>query len=741
MFNSKKLLKRIGAGAIALVMTLSLLAAGVNFDTIDAKADGVVTATVTYTAQYDGSFKDVKVKVPVSSDTAESYGYEDNGQGVTVLDVMVKMHKDIFPGFSPANSTDYFDYNPDNGWITKLFGRAGAPSGYYKNNAYPANGIKETLSNNDVVEAFIYQDGEGYTDLYTSFKDVVSEDGNMQGKLVKYMYDPPTAPLSNVELGWLNLDTLEIVPANAFLPVKTGNDGTFNLAIPSMSGNYLLTEYDGTTNDAITGDTPLVRTICVDYPASPKVVTSTKSMDERRAIYACAGKYLSDTNPSISYGDFKEGYLIGLGRAGYPVSGGLYTGYYDSVRNYLATHNNRFDSVTECAKVVAALNAIGYDPTNVDGVNITDQLNDVENATASDNPLWAYAYALIALDTKGYGSFTRETYIAKLLDAQLENGAWGWSETMADVDSTGLVLAALAPYYNSNDSVREAVNRALDYLSRVQANDGAFAMGMKENSNSTAMVVLGLSELGIDAGRDSRFIKNGVSAVDALCSFSVDGGGFGITNNEYADDYATYQSYYALGSYFRHTSNMKRLFDMTNESSYSSPDGAVTIIDPYGVLPAQVFITIQRITSGEVYDNVAALIKAAFSKVLNMAVYEIDLFDASNTQLHQLNGKVYAKIRSPFPLIDGYKYVAYRVDGDRLIACDVIIDGEYILIGTNHFSTFVVAEVPADETPQNVTTLVSPPKTGDNLGLFIALIALIIASGTFAIIRYKNKSK
>ena len=122
-----------------------------------------------------------------------------------------------------------------------------------------------------------------------------------------------------------------------------------------------------------------------------------------------------------------------------------------------------------------------------------------------------------------------------------------------------------------------------------------------------------------------------------------------------------------------------------------------------------------------------------------MAVFEIDLFDTSNTQLHQLNGKVYAKVKSPFTLTDGYKFVAYRVDGDRLIACDVIIDGEYILIGTNHFSTFVIAEVPVNETPQNVTTLVSPPKTGDNVGLIIAILAVIAAGCLTVFIKYKKK--
>lgn len=566
MFRERGISRKVCAVVCSIVMALSLLGAGITVDTITANADGVVTAKITYTAQFDGAFQDVKLSTPVASDTAERYGYEDAvapSAGVSMLDVWVQIHADLYPEFSQANREEYFAIGDGQygKYITNAFKKDGMNCGYCKNGSSSVV-LSTKVENNDVVDVWYNQKEYPNNDRYSHFIDVNYEDGYLSGKLVRDEYDAnyqavPT-PLNGIELGFLNPDTLEIVPVSPYGSTKTEADGSFEIAMPSMSGNYMLTVYDG-----MYGATPLIRTLCIDYPASPKVITSSKSMDERRAIYAGAGRYLSDMNPNISYGDSKEGYLIGLGRAGYPVNGGLYSRYYDSVREYLVTHNNRFESVTECAKVVAALNAIGYDPTNIDGVNITNQLNEINDQIG----VYGFAYALIAIDTKGYDLSARDTYIAKILDAQLNNGAWGWNGTSADIDTTGIVLAALAPYYNSNDAVKEAVNRAIDYLSKVQCKDGAFASGMDENSNSTALVVLGLSELGIDASSDARFVKNGVSAVDALCSFSVGNEGFGWIDNVEVNDYATYQSYYALCSYFRHINGMNRLFDMTPEKN------------------------------------------------------------------------------------------------------------------------------------------------------------------------------
>ena len=565
MLREKGISRKVCAVVCSIVMALSLFATGVNLDTIVAKADGVVTATITYTAQFDGAFQDVKLSTPVASDTAERYGYEDAvapSAGVSMLDVWVQIHADLYPEFSQANSEEYFAIGDGQygKYITNAFKKGGMNGGYFKNGS--SSVLSTKVENNDVVDVWYNQKEYPNNDRYSHFIDVNYEDGYLSGKLVRDEYDAnyqavPT-PLSGIELGFLNPDTLEIVPVSPYGSTKTSADGSFEIEMPSMSGNYMLTVYDG-----VYDTTPLVRTLCIDYPASPKVITSSKSMDERRAIYAGAGRYLSDMNPNISYGDSKEGYLLGLGRAGYPVDSNLYSGYYDSVKNYLASHNNRFENVSECAKVVIALNAIGYDPTNINGVDITQQLNE----TSDPDSVWEYAYALIALDSKQYNSSARDVYLNKLLTAQLDSGAWGWNETAADIDTTGMVLAALAPYYNSNSSVKAAVDKSLNYLSASQMPDGAFASGMNENANTTAMVVLALSELGIDAGTDLRFIKNGISVVDALCSFAVQGGGFGWLDNVEVNDYATYQAYYALCSYYRHINGMNRLFDMTPEKN------------------------------------------------------------------------------------------------------------------------------------------------------------------------------
>jgi hypothetical protein len=752
MFNlktiSKKVVALIGAATMAVTLFAGNVYSGASVVNADASA---VVVNVTYTAQYDGAFKDVKVNVPVSSDTAESYGYTDavSLDKVSMLDVLVQMHKDLFPEYTAANKDDYFVvgngyYGPE---IRRAFTRGDGANffgcGFAKNGSTLTT-LGDTLSkdNVDVVDFYIYQDTAGCSDSYTSFSNVTSADGYLSGTLLHDGYDDQwnlvQSPLANAELGWLNPETLEITPAGSWSPVKTAADGSFSVEVPNTSVSYLLTVLDGEA-----GNTPLVRTLCVDYPATPKVVTSAKSMDQELAVYALAGKYLANNNKKITYGDgdSKEGYLVGLGRAGYPVADGLYAGYYDSVKTYLAGHNNKLSTPTECAKVVGALNAIGYDPTNIDGVDITAQLNDSENVSGD----FATAYMLLAIESKNYNVAAKDAYIKTLVDDAYASGGWGWNGVSADVDTTGIVLAALAPYYNTNSSVKAVVDNAVAALSKMQAADGAFAPGMDENSNSTAMVVFGLSELGINADTDPRFVKNGISAVDALCSFAVDGGGFGWTDNVDVNDYATNQSYYALGSYFRMNSEMNRLFDMTAESTITALDGSVVLADPNGVLPASSFIEAEEVKSGETYDNANALVKAQYPAASNTAVFEINLFDASLNQLHQLNGKVYVGVLLPFTVSAGHKLVAFRVEGNNLVPCDVEYDANenVAMISTDHFSTFVFAEVPEEAVAapaQTVTTVAAKaPKTGDDYVLWISLI--LAAIGCSAILIGKKKQQ
>ncbi len=89
-----------------------------------------------------------------------------------------------------------------------------------------------------------------------------------------------------------------------------------------------------------------------------------------------------------------------------------------------------------------------------------------------------------------------------------------------------MAIQALAPYYKTNETVKAAVDKALEVLSALQRNDGGFGSWGTVNSESCAQVIVALTALGIDPTADSRFIKNGLTVLDALARFYVTGGGF-----------------------------------------------------------------------------------------------------------------------------------------------------------------------------------------------------------------------
>ena len=159
---------------------------------------------------------------------------------------------------------------------------------------------------------------------------------------------------------------------------------------------------------------------------------------------------------------------------------------------------------------------------------------------------------------------TREKLIQVILDAQLTDGGWDLSADKADPDMTAMAIQALAPYYKTNETVKAAVDKALEALSAMQRPDGGFASWGTVNSESCAQVIVALTALGIDPTADSRFVKNGLTVLDALAGFYVTGGGFRHTANGELDGMATEQGYYALAAYYRFVNAQTRLYDMTD---------------------------------------------------------------------------------------------------------------------------------------------------------------------------------
>ena len=266
-----------------------------------------------------------------------------------------------------------------------------------------------------------------------------------------------------------------------------------------------------------------------------------------------------------------EWHILGLARSEYAGCDEIFEKYYEDVVKKIKDSKGVLskNKYTEYSRVIVAVKAIGRNPKNTGGFDMTEKLLEKEKVTRQglNGPVWA----LIALNTDGYADSSAEfkktakEYISYILDAEKDGGGWSLnsSETNADADITAMALTALAPYYKGDSRVKESADRALAWLSEVQKDDGAYASWGTVNSESCAQVTVALTSLGIDPNKDERFIKNGKSVLDGLLGFYTDGG-FKHVSTGKLNAMATEQGYYALTAYFRFTGGKTSLYDMSD---------------------------------------------------------------------------------------------------------------------------------------------------------------------------------
>lgn len=301
---------------------------------------------------------------------------------------------------------------------------------------------------------------------------------------------------------------------------------------------------------------------------TPAAAAETADMPD---AYQITGDYLEALGtPSVgSIGG--EWMVIGLARSGRQVPAGYYTNAVTCITEKL-DENGRLHRAksTDNSRLILALTAIGEDARNIEGYNLLLGLTDMTfvQKQGINGPIWA----LIAFDCGNYpvpeGNVSRETLVETILAAQLSDGGWALSGTVSDPDMTGMALQALAPYCASNKNVASAVEKAVQLLSETQNADGSWSSIDGPSSESIAQVIVALTALDIDPDTDTRFVKDGNSALDALLAYYVEGGGFRHTLEGELDGMATEQSYYALTAYHRFLEKRTRLYDMTDIADY-----------------------------------------------------------------------------------------------------------------------------------------------------------------------------
>lgn len=245
------------------------------------------------------------------------------------------------------------------------------------------------------------------------------------------------------------------------------------------------------------------------------------------------------------------------------------------INSAIASINQESVGETTYAKAILALQSIGADPQKLypadsdTAISAVDGLKALENHSSS---AWVAPYTLMALNQGDYGTDALEqNIISSVLSNQAENGSW--SEWGDSIQTTANMIAGLAFYYDTDETVKTAVDKAVGYLSAAQKDDGTFdAYGYGSDANTAAMVVIGLSALDIDPDTDARFIKNGNSALDGLLSFALsDNSAFGYTNNTTANSYATEQGFRALVA----ASDLRNVYDFSANAVAPAYEGGM----------------------------------------------------------------------------------------------------------------------------------------------------------------------
>ena len=523
----------------------------------------------------------------------DNYNYDADGDGVneiTALHLYIYTHEEIC-------GLDWSDVSVSGGagsifFESGLFGYSDCNLRYDLNGAYPQvdgwglTADQIVLYDGDFMDIASYSSWSFYSDSATGFHYFadenneithsyeVEENKEVSVKLVRAFSDMFTGMAENVVEPGYEISYGETI-GEATETVVADEEGCATITFPTAGTWYVWC--DGGYGNENPGD-------IVSSPACAEVTVTENPLKniDHTAIYDATRIYISTLGTPTVGSVGGEWMVIDLTRDGVACP----EGYYENVETYVTDKINDKEQLhraksTDNSRVILALTAAGYDVTNVAGHNLLFGLTDMSfvKKQGLNGPIWA----LIAFDCHKYDipandaateQVTREKLISYILEKQLEDGGWALSGTVADTDMTGMAIQSLAPYYNTNNDVKNAVDAALVTLSNKQHDNGGFGSIDGICSESSAQVIVALTALGINPETDARFVKNGVSVVDSMCSFAIEGGGFAHTPNAGINGMATEQGQCALVAYYRFLNNKTSLYDMTDVTITQAPTQA-----------------------------------------------------------------------------------------------------------------------------------------------------------------------
>lgn len=227
--------------------------------------------------------------------------------------------------------------------------------------------------------------------------------------------------------------------------------------------------------------------------------------------------------------------------------------------------------LSDYARAALAVGASGGDARNVGGHDLIEAIakTDFTQELYTDG----VSYALLAADSMDYDfpADSRQAMIDALCKAQRADGGFNYLLSVnpddiysvdGSVDTTGPVLAALAPY-QADEEVAAVIEKALSFLKANQNPETAgFGFMGSDSAETISMAVMGLTALKIDpCGPD--FVKNGKTMIDALLTFVNPDGGMKAWDGN-SNIITTYQALSALEAYARFAKGEAAFYDFSD---------------------------------------------------------------------------------------------------------------------------------------------------------------------------------
>ncbi|MDW7672088.1 MAG: S-layer homology domain-containing protein [Bacillota bacterium] len=266
------------------------------------------------------------------------------------------------------------------------------------------------------------------------------------------------------------------------------------------------------------------------------------------------------------YDSFNDWDAFALVRTGREVP----DSYLETLNQYVTDQQGSFRLVTDYARTILALSALGKDAGSVSGYHLLDSLINHERMLAQG--INGPAYTLLALDAIDYmipddARWNRESLLEWMLDQQKRDGGFSLDQNPAafsDVDITAVVLQAFSRYQDDAE-VKEATEKAVKWLINQPMN----------STESVAQTIIALSVLQLDL-MEERFIREENSLLDQLTQYHNTDGGFAHTLGGGSDQLATQQALMALTAYERYLNEAPDLFDLKEIEIEQEEQTAVT---------------------------------------------------------------------------------------------------------------------------------------------------------------------